>query len=67
MITDTLRNNLETKTVIIIAHRLSTITDADKIYFMDDHTVIDCGTHKELLKRLPVYKRFVSEQMIDNI
>lgn len=52
------------KTVISIAHRLSTIVDADRIYFIDNGTIKDSGSHTELLKKVPKYKRFVEDQLI---
>lgn len=52
------------KTIIAIAHRLSTVIDADTIYFLDHHKILDAGTHIELLQRLPAYKRFVTEQLL---
>lgn len=54
----------ESKNVIIIAHRLSTIVDSDCIYFLNNHKIEASGTHKELLKKLPKYKKFVNEQVI---
>ena len=41
---------IEGKTSIIIAHRLSTILNADKILYMDDGTIKEFGSHKELIK-----------------
>ena len=35
--------------VIIIAHRLSTIAQADKIIFLEDGTIIEQGSHRELM------------------
>ncbi|MFE9279564.1 ABC transporter ATP-binding protein [Paenibacillus glucanolyticus] len=43
------------KTTVIIAHRLSTILNADLIAVMDRGTLIDVGTHEELMKRCSVY------------
>lgn len=40
---------MEGRTSIIIAHRLSTIRKADKILVLDKRTIIEEGTHNELL------------------
>lgn len=39
------------KTSIFIAHRLATIVDADIIYVLDKGSILESGTHQELLKR----------------
>ncbi|MGB0454485.1 MAG: ABC transporter ATP-binding protein [Bacteriovoracaceae bacterium] len=38
------------KTTLIIAHRLSTVVNADKIYVLQNGSIIQSGTHEELLK-----------------
>lgn len=43
-------------TVIIVAHRLSTIIDSDCIFVLDNHRIIDNGTHNELIKKCSEYK-----------
>lgn len=43
-------------TVIIVAHRLSTIIDSDCIFVLDNHGIIDSGTHNELIKKCLEYK-----------
>ncbi len=37
------------KTVIVIAHRLSTIMKMDRIIVVDGGTILESGTHAELL------------------
>lgn len=41
----------ENKTVIFISHRLSTTRNADKIYVMENGTIIESGTHSELMNK----------------
>lgn len=51
------------RTTLIIAHRLSTIQSADRIVVFDDGTIVETGTHSELLDRSQgVYRRLYTEQ-----
>ena len=50
------------RTTLIIAHRLSTIRHADKIVVLDEGTVVECGTHEELLVRKGHYFALYSKQ-----
>lgn len=50
------------KTSFIIAHRLSTIVDADLILVMEQGTIIEQGTHEELLQRKGAYAQLFNSQ-----
>lgn len=50
------------KTSILIAHRLSTVKMADCIYFLKDGTIVEKGTHDELICRQGDYARFFEIQ-----
>ena len=46
------------KTIITIAHRLSTIQNADQILVVDDGTIVESGTHDQLIRQNGLYRRF---------
>ncbi|APX73424.1 hypothetical protein BTM29_11970 [Companilactobacillus allii] len=62
LVSEALRKVMSGKMIVAVAHRLSTVMDADEIYFVDKHTILDHGKHSDLLSRLPEYKEFVKKQ-----
>ena len=56
VIQESINNLIENKTVIMIAHRLSTIVNANKIIVVDNGSIIEQGSHKELLELNGKYK-----------
>ena len=56
----------ENRTTIIIAHRLSTIIKADKILHLQDGSVIEFGSHKELMKNQGEYAKMYKIQSEEN-
>ncbi|WP_165423147.1 peptidase domain-containing ABC transporter [Ktedonosporobacter rubrisoli] len=53
-------------TRIIIAHRLSTIRDADLILVLDQGSIVERGTHQELLKCNGYYAQLIQSQLTHN-
>lgn len=47
------------RTVMVIAHRLSTIKSADTIAVLKNGTVVEQGTHEELISRDSHYASLV--------
>ena len=43
------------KTVILISHRLANVTLSDRIYVLDHGSVVESGTHRELLTQNGLY------------
>jgi ATP-binding cassette subfamily B protein len=50
------------KTIVIIAHRLSSVQTADIIFVLDKNTIIEKGTHQELLDNKGQYYQFWQER-----
>ena len=50
------------KTCFIIAHRLSTIQNSDKILVVDKGTIVEQGTHTELMKKKGFYYKLYASQ-----
>ncbi|WP_233998676.1 ABC transporter transmembrane domain-containing protein [Microbulbifer pacificus] len=60
-----LQTLMQNRTTIVIAHRLATILHADNIAVMDQGQIIAQGTHGELIKISPLYKRLAELQFQD--
>ncbi len=55
---------LKGRTSFIIAHRLSTIKNCDKIMYIDQKGIVECGTHDELLAKKGAYYNLYMSQHI---
>ena len=53
---------LKGRTSFIIAHRLSTIRKCDKIMYIDQGGILECGNHEELMAKKGYYYRLTTAQ-----
>lgn len=60
-----LKNLSANKTVFVIAHRISTIEHADLILVLDNGTIVEQGSHQELVARSGRYVALYSSQIVE--
>jgi subfamily B ATP-binding cassette protein MsbA len=65
LVQDALEKLMSTRTTLVIAHRLSTIRNADRIVVLVDGSVVEEGTHDELLARKSEYSRLYALQLLE--
>ncbi len=64
LVQDALARFTRNRTTLVIAHRLSTVQNADLICVMDDGTIVEMGTHLQLLAADGHYARLVRSQAL---
>lgn len=62
MLQTAMKNIMKDRTSFVIAHRLSTIRNADLILVMNNGTIIEQGTHDELIARKGFYEKLYMSQ-----
>jgi len=58
---EALREVMRGRTTLLIAHRRSTLNLADRIAVLDSGRLADIGTHEELQRRSPLYRRLLTD------
>lgn len=56
-----LKENIGDRTALVISHRLSTVKQADYVYVMSEGSIVQSGTHEELVQREGEYKKMFSK------
>jgi ATP-binding cassette subfamily B protein len=62
-----LREAMAGRTTFIIAHRLSTISLADEIVVIDAGTIVDRGSHEELMQGCGFYREIAEHGLADSV
>lgn len=62
LIQDALEKLMKGRTSIVIAHRLSTIAKLDRIVVLDKGSIVEDGTHMQLLAQNGIYAKLWSHQ-----
>lgn len=62
MVQKAFQKMMEGRTSFVIAHRLSTIRNADKILVMNQGSIVEQGTHQELIQLNGFYKKLYEAQ-----
>ncbi len=64
LVQDALDRAIADRTAIIIAHRLSTIRNVDRIFVLKQGTLVEAGSHDELLQQGGLYASLYQLQML---
>ncbi|HSZ34687.1 MAG TPA: ATP-binding cassette domain-containing protein, partial [Puia sp.] len=64
LVQDAINNMMQNRTCVVIAHRLSTIRHADEIIVLQKGSIVERGTHEELVEQNGFYKKLVDMQEI---
>jgi ATP-binding cassette subfamily B protein len=58
-----LREYFKGKTMVVVAHRLSTIRHADQIVVIEKGSIVEKGTHEELIALQGRYHELLTSQL----
>ncbi len=64
LVQEALDRSIADRTAIIIAHRLSTIRNVDRIFALKQGTLVESGSHEELLQQGGLYASLYQLQML---
>jgi ATP-binding cassette subfamily B multidrug efflux pump len=60
-----LQEIMKQRTTILISHRVSTVRHADQIVVLRDGSIVERGTHEELLKQAGYYDELYQKQLLE--
>ena len=67
LIMDVIHEMAKTRTVLLISHRLANVVQSDRIYFLKDGEIRECGKHEELMALDGDYRHlYESQRALEN-
>jgi ABC-type multidrug transport system fused ATPase/permease subunit len=66
LVQEALEELMKNRTSIIIAHRLATIREADSILVLENGTILESGTHQELIQKEGGLYRYLSQLQFES-
>ncbi|MFU8813436.1 MAG: ABC transporter ATP-binding protein [Balneolaceae bacterium] len=60
-----LRNGRSGKTVLMISHRIQSVKNADIIFYLHNGSIVESGSHDQLVKQNGQYARMYKKQLIE--
>ncbi|WP_017692126.1 ABC transporter ATP-binding protein [Paenibacillus sp. PAMC 26794] len=57
---------MKQRTTMVIAHRLSTVQNADEIWVMEQGSIVEKGTHEQLLERKGLYAQSYYQEFTES-
>jgi ATP-binding cassette subfamily B protein len=64
-ILDHLRKERSERTTIMISHRISTVKNADIIFYIENGSIVEQGSHEQLLTKEGRYARMYRKQLLE--
>jgi subfamily B ATP-binding cassette protein MsbA len=62
LVQEAIEHLLKGRTVLVIAHRLSTVSNADRIVVLDEGSIVETGTHQDLMRLGGLYRHLYDMQ-----
>ena len=62
---EALLKKLPDTTILLISHRISTVKNCDRIVVLKEGTIVESGTHEELLARQHLYAELYNQQLLE--